>query len=94
MDACRKFTNGRRKRTRPIKERVFELLEGMTAMEEISVYDELAGDLGLDSLGLVTLLVAVEDTFQIELDESDLDPFSLQTVDDIVRLAEKYTKAE
>ncbi len=80
--------------TMPIKERVFELLEGLTAVEEISVYDELAGDLGLDSLGLVTLLVAVEDTFQIELDESELDPFALQTVDDIVRLAEKYMKEE
>lgn len=78
----------------PIKERVFELLEGMTAMEEISVYDELAGDLGLDSLGLITLLVAIEDAFQIELDESDLDPFALQTVDDIVRLAEKYMTAD
>ncbi len=78
----------------PIKERIFELLEGLTAMEEISEYDELAGDLGLDSLGLVTLLVAVEDTFQIELDESDLDPFSLQVVDDVVRLAEKYMEFE
>lgn len=78
----------------PIKEQVFELLEGLTAVEEISVYDELAGDLGMDSLGLITLLVAVEDTFQIELDESDLDPFALQTVDDIVRLAEKYVTAD
>lgn len=78
----------------PIKERVFELLEGLTAVEEISVYDELAEDLGLDSLGMVTLLVALEDAFQIELDESDLDPFALQTVDDIVRLAEKYMKEE
>lgn len=80
--------------TMPIKEQVFELLEGLTAMEEISVYDELAGDLGLDSLGLVTLLVALEDAFQIELDESDLDPFALQTVDDIVRLAEKNIRGQ
>lgn len=77
-----------------IKERVFELLEGLTAMEEISEYDELAGDLGLDSLGLVTLLVAVEDTFQIELDESDMDPLILQTVDDIVQMVGKYAETE
>ena len=53
-----------------LRERVFELLAELTSMEEISEYDELAGDLGLDSLGMITLLVAIEDTFQIELEES------------------------
>ncbi|MBS5724705.1 MAG: acyl carrier protein [Clostridiales bacterium] len=73
-----------------LRERVFELLAELTSMEEISEYDELAGDLGLDSLGMITLLVAIEDTFQIELEESDMDPLALQTVDDIVQLLEKY----
>ena len=73
-----------------LRERVFELLMELTSMEEISEYDELAGDLGLDSLGMITLLVAIEDTFQIELEESDMDPLALQTVDDIVQLLEKY----
>lgn len=70
--------------------RVFELLAELTAIEEISEYDELAGDLGLDSLGMITLLVAIEDTFQIELEESDMDPLVLQTVDDIIKLLGKY----
>ena len=73
-----------------LQKRVFELLEEITQMEKISVYDELAADLGLDSLGMITLLVALEDTFHIELDESDMDPLALQTVDDIVQLADKY----
>lgn len=73
-----------------LRERVFELLMELTSMEEISEYDELAGDLGLDSLGMITLLVAIEDTFHIELEESDMDPLALQTVDDIVQLLEKY----
>ena len=73
-----------------LQKRVFELLEEITQVEKISVYDELAADLGLDSLGMITLLVALEDTFNIELDESDMDPLALQTVDDIVQLVEKY----
>ena len=73
-----------------LQKRVFELLEEITQVEKISVYDELAADLGLDSLGMITLPVALEDTFHIELDESDMDPLALQTVDDIVQLVEKY----
>lgn len=51
-----------------IQERVFELLEEITMVGEVSVYDELTTDLGLDSLGMISLLVALEDTFHIELD--------------------------
>ncbi len=76
------------------KERVFELLEELTSVEEISAFDELAGDLGIDSLGMITLLVSIEDTFQIELEESDMDPMALQTVDDIVQLLGKYLGEE
>ena len=67
-----------------------ELLEEITMVGEVSVYDELTTDLGLDSLGMISLLVALEDTFHIELDESDMDPLALQTVADIVQLIEKY----
>ena len=51
----------------------------------------LLGDLQLDSLRLVMLLVTLEDTFAIELDESDMDPFALVTVQDVIDLAQKYT---
>ena len=73
-----------------IQEQVFELLEEITMVGEVSVYDELTTDLGLDSLGMISLLVALEDTFHIELDETDMDPLALQTVADIVQLIEKY----
>ena len=45
----------------------------------------------MDSLRLVTLLVTLEDTFGIRLDEADMDPFRLKTVEDVIDLAEKYT---
>lgn len=50
----------------------------------------LKADLGLDSLKMVELIVAIEDAFEIEIDESDLDPTKLQTVGDIYTLLDKY----
>jgi acyl carrier protein len=54
----------------------------------------LAKDIGLDSLGMVTLLVMLEDEFRIELNESDMNPFDLLTVGDVIRLVEKYMEVE
>ena len=39
---------------------------------------------------MITLLLEIEETFEIELDESDMNPFDLNTVEDAVKLVEKY----
>ena len=39
---------------------------------------------------MVTLLVELEDTFGITLDESDMNPFDLITAADVILLVEKY----
>jgi acyl carrier protein len=39
---------------------------------------------------MVTLLMMIEDEFQIVLDESDMNPFDLITVEDVVKLVAKY----
>lgn len=57
--------------------------------EDVSIEDELAS-IGIDSLKKVELIVAVEDTFGIIFDDSDLDPVQLVKVSDIVELTEKY----
>ena len=72
------------------KSRVLAILEELCS---ISIQDFnliLVQDLGMDSLRMVMLLVTIEDTFEIELDESDMNPFSLITVQDVVNLAMKY----
>ena len=72
------------------KSRVFEILEELTSM---SIQDPnliLIQDLGMDSLRMVMLLVTIEDTFDIELDESDMNPFALLTVKDTIDLVAKY----
>ncbi len=50
----------------------------------------LKEDLGIDSLKLVELLVILEEEFEIEFDEGDLDPSKLVSVQDIKILLERY----
>lgn len=50
----------------------------------------LSEDLGFDSLSLVELIVDLEDRFDIEIDESDLDPGHIKTVGEIYSLVDKY----
>lgn len=60
--------------------------------ETITAEMELKGDLGIDSLSLVELVVDLEEHFNIEFDESDLDPANLKTVGSIYSLVDKYTE--
>lgn len=70
---------------------VLEILEDLCLTKPEDTSMTLPGDLHMDSLRLVTLLVTLEDTFGIRLDEADMDPFRLKTVEDVIDLAEKYT---
>ena len=71
-------------------EKIIQILKELSPFEKIDIESSLSSDVGLDSLGMVSLLVAVEDNFQIQLDESDMNPFALQTVGDVTDLVKKY----
>lgn len=73
-----------------LEERVYKVLEEISGVKKISKSDNLQEDLAFDSLGMVTLLIELEDEFGIEFDESDLNPFDLKTVREVVDLIEKY----
>ena len=73
-----------------IKEQVFEIVEELCLMPVQDANLTLTVDLALDSLRMVMLLVTLEDTFEIELDESDMNPFSLITVQNVIDLVMKY----
>ena len=75
-----------------MKEKVNEILKEKSFCDEITSELKLKEDLGLDSLNMVELMVELEDKFNIEIEESDLDPASLQTVSQIYDLVEKYTE--
>lgn len=71
-------------------EKISGILSELSGIKEIKPEDNLKEDLALDSLSMVTLLLEIEERFNIELDESDMNPFDLNTVEDAVNLAEKY----
>ena len=72
------------------EKQVVEVLEDLCLAEITELSQTLLGDLAMDSLRMVMLLVSLEDTFGIELDESDMNPFALVTVADVVKLVSKY----
>lgn len=74
-----------------IKSKVYEIISEICGKDEIELKDSLKGDLGFDSLRMVTLLLKIEERFNIELEETDMNPFDLKTVEDVWALAEKYT---
>lgn len=73
-----------------IRQQVLEIVEDLCLTPVQDGGQTLLGDLSLDSLRMVMLLVTLEDSFEIELDESDMNPFALITVNDVVDLAMKY----
>ncbi|MBO5280421.1 MAG: acyl carrier protein [Clostridia bacterium] len=73
-----------------LKEKVIDMLKNLSGQPDIREEDSLANDLGIDSLGMVTLLVALEEMLSAELEETDMDPFALATVEDVIALAERY----
>ena len=73
-----------------VEEKVIEILKELSVEETIGETDTLKEDIHLDSLGMVTLLVEIEDVFDIRLEESDMNPFDLITVQDVVNLVGKY----
>ena len=73
-----------------IEKKVKELLSKLSGVETVVNEATLQGDLGLDSLYMIALLINIEETFEIELDESDMNPFDLKTVQDVINLIKKY----
>ncbi len=73
-----------------IDERVIEVISEISGAASIKDSDDLQTDIGFDSFGMVRLLVELEDVFSITIDESDLNPYDLLTVRDVIDLVNKY----
>lgn len=73
-----------------IEEKVKEILFELSGEEVIENDYYLEEQLILDSLAMVTLLIELEETFEIELDEADMNPFELSTVQNVIDLVSKY----
>lgn len=71
-------------------EKLQKILRELSGLDTFGKNDSLQGDLGLDSLAMVNLLLAIEDAYGVTLEESDMDPMTLLTVADVSALVEKY----
>ena len=70
---------------------VYKIINNLCDKDTVKITDDLQEDLLFDSLAMVMLLVEVEEEFNISLKESDMNPYLLKTVSDIVSLVKKYT---
>ena len=73
-----------------IREQVYWILAELSGLEVREDTQSLTEDLYIDSLNMVMLLLNLEETFDFRLLESDMNPYDLITVGDVIRLAEKY----
>lgn len=73
-----------------INEQVKNILQELSGVHIIENNSRLQEDLGLDSLLMVMLLIEIEEKFGIQLDESDMNPFSLDTVQSVVNMVGNY----
>lgn len=73
-----------------VEEKVIGILSELSGNEPFDNKATLQGDLAFDSLLMVMLLVEIENVFAIELDESDMNPFDLTTVQSVIDMVKKY----
>lgn len=71
-------------------EQTADILMELSGLDNIKPEDSLKDTLALDSLSMVTLLIEIEDRFGIRLNESDMDPNALASVEDVYELVKKY----
>ena len=73
-----------------MRNKINSILTEMCFLDDVPETDaSLKEDLGIDSLKLVELIIALVDVFSIDFGENDLDPAALQTVGDVYGVAEK-----
>lgn len=71
-----------------IREKIKDLAKEALGAE-LSENEDLR-ESGVDSLGLVSLIVAVEEAFGLTFRDDDLQPERLKTLSDLAELTEKY----
>ena len=73
-----------------VKEGVFKILSDLSGVSVNEAQMRLVEDIGLDSLMLVTMLIEIEEEFNIEFNESDMNPYDFITAGDVIAMTERY----
>jgi len=69
-----------------IEVEILKVIKTLSIVDEITSLDENLNVLGFDSLKMVELIIALEDEFGIRLDDSNLNPSNLQTINDLIKI--------
>ena len=77
-----------------ISKKIVKIVQEISGAKKVSLDSLLKKDLAIDSLGMVNIILSIEEELGIELDEADLDPSLLNKVSDIIELVKKYTEEE
>ena len=72
-----------------LEDKVIAIIKEHSNVDNILIMDTIK-ELGIDSLGIVELILDLEDNFLINFDDSELDPSKLVTVEDIILLTKRY----
>ena len=72
-----------------IFEKIKELLADQldASADDMSMDTDIAGDLGADSLDVVELLMSIEDEFDVEIPDEEIE--SIKTIGDLVKYIEE-----
>lgn len=73
-----------------IDKKVIDIIRNISGAEKVCKNYSLIEDVGLNSLDMVTLMVTLEDELEIELNESDMNPYDFKKVSDVIKLANRY----
>lgn len=73
-----------------VEAKVKSILSVLSGIKHIDNGALLQYELLLDSLSMITMLLEIEDEFQIQLNEDDMNPYYLETVQDVIDMADKY----
>lgn len=76
-----------------IESKTLQIIASLSWEENITLEDTLAS-LGIDSIVLIEIIIALEDWFEIQFNSSDLDPFELVTVADVIDLVKRTVANE
>ena len=73
-----------------VESKVYKILEDIIGARIEADGSVSLADISVDSLRMVMILVEIESKFGIQLNDTDMNPLALKTVDDVISLARKY----
>lgn len=73
-----------------ILERIQKIMKDQFEIETVRGDMKIRDDFGLDSIGILELVLAIEEEFQIKVEDDKMD--DIITIDDVVSYIEKASK--